>query len=59
MAHALAELLDADALRNRLGENAARIARAEYDAEQQCDTYLQWYRTLTHSGVAVQGVEAE
>lgn len=46
MAGALAHLLADEPLRRRLGHNAARVARADHDAELQCDAYLRWYRAL-------------
>jgi glycosyltransferase involved in cell wall biosynthesis len=43
---AIATLLTNEPLRLQLGRNAARIARAEYDIERQCDSYLDWYRSI-------------
>jgi glycosyltransferase involved in cell wall biosynthesis len=44
MASGAAALLENPALRHRLGLNAARRAALCYDAERQCDAYLDWYR---------------
>lgn len=45
MADGVAALLENEALRHALGGNAARRAALCYDAERQCDAYLDWYRT--------------
>jgi glycosyltransferase involved in cell wall biosynthesis len=45
MADGAAALLENAALRHELGLNAARRAALCYDAERQCDAYLDWYRT--------------
>ena len=46
MAAAIAGLLADDQLRAQLGANAARVTERDYDAERQCDTYLEWYRRI-------------
>jgi glycosyltransferase involved in cell wall biosynthesis len=43
MAVATAALLDDDLLRARLGDNAARAARASYDVDRQLDETIAWY----------------
>lgn len=46
MARGIARLLEDEALRARLGDNAARDARLRFDAERQCDEYLRWFRSI-------------
>jgi glycosyltransferase involved in cell wall biosynthesis len=46
MAAAIVALLTDGALRSRLGRNAARIAAERFDAERQCDAYIDWYRAI-------------
>jgi glycosyltransferase involved in cell wall biosynthesis len=46
MGAAIAALLQDDSLRLQLGRNAARAAATEYDIERQCDTYIDWYRSI-------------
>lgn len=45
MAEAVVTLLSNDALRGRIGENAACDARGRFDVDLQVDRYLKWYRT--------------
>lgn len=46
LAKRIVQLLDDDALRQRLGEAAAATARERFDLVRQVDTYLHWYREL-------------
>ncbi len=46
MAIAIERLIDDDALRRRIGENAARDARRRFDLQRQVDSYLDWYESL-------------
>jgi glycosyltransferase involved in cell wall biosynthesis len=46
MAETIVALLTDDALRRRLGENAARDARERFDLWRQVETYLKWYKEL-------------
>jgi glycosyltransferase involved in cell wall biosynthesis len=46
MGAAIAALLQDDPLRLQLGRNAARAAATEYDIKRQCDTYIDWYRSI-------------
>ncbi len=43
MAAGIERLMNDDALRGRIGENAARDARERFDLERQVDSYLKWY----------------
>jgi glycosyltransferase involved in cell wall biosynthesis len=52
MARATATLLEQGPLRRTLGANAARRAARLYDAERQCDAYLDWYRASIVSATA-------
>jgi glycosyltransferase involved in cell wall biosynthesis len=56
MAGAVAALLENIALRQTLGRNAVNRATRCYDAERQCDTYLDWYRTEIRSGTTASGL---
>ena len=46
MAAAILRLLGDDALRRRLGENAAKDAQRRFDLRRQVRDYLQWYEDL-------------
>ncbi len=46
LAQRIVQLLDDDALRQRLGGAAAANAKERFDLVHQVDTYLQWYREL-------------
>ena len=46
MGAAIAVVLRDEPLRLQLGRNAARTAAREYDAEQQCAVYLDWYHHI-------------
>jgi glycosyltransferase involved in cell wall biosynthesis len=46
MGHVIAELLEHEPLRLRLGDNAARDARRRFDVRIRCGEYLTWYRAL-------------
>jgi glycosyltransferase involved in cell wall biosynthesis len=46
MAIALARLLADAALRQQLGDSAARDAARRFDLRRQCDVYLDWYRSI-------------
>jgi glycosyltransferase involved in cell wall biosynthesis len=46
LARGIERLLADDALRRRLGDNAARDARARFDLRRQVDDYLAWYEEL-------------
>jgi glycosyltransferase involved in cell wall biosynthesis len=50
MASATAALLDDGELRRTMGANAARRAARRFDAERQCEAYLDWYRAVVSSG---------
>ena len=53
MARGIERLLEADLLRRRMSENAAKDARERFDLERQVDDYLQWYEELAqHAGAA-------
>jgi glycosyltransferase involved in cell wall biosynthesis len=49
MAAAILTLLTDDALRQRLGDNAAQDARERFDLNHQVTTYLAWYREIIKS----------
>jgi glycosyltransferase involved in cell wall biosynthesis len=62
MALGITRLLNDDAVRHRMGENAAKDARERFDLQRQADRYLQWYRKLlspaaryTHGAVGLSG----
>ena len=46
MADGIRRLLTDDALRLRLGENAAKDAAMRFDLRRQVNDYLQWYRQV-------------
>lgn len=46
MARGIERLMNDDALRRRLAENAARDARNRFDLERQVDSYLNWYSRI-------------
>ena len=46
MAEAIISLLTDEALRTRLGGNAAQDARKRFGLSQQVDAYLEWYRAI-------------
>ena len=46
MADAIVALLTNEALRWRLGENAAKDARQRFDLQRQVDDYLTWYQKI-------------
>ena len=48
MARAIVDLVGNPALRRRLGENAARDARARFDVDRQIDAYLGWFEEIRH-----------
>ncbi len=48
MAIGIERLIDDEALRRRIGENAARDARKRFDLQRQVDSYLDWYESLLH-----------
>lgn len=50
MAEAAASLVDDETLRSALGFSAARRAANCFDADRQCDAYLDWYRAAIGSG---------
>jgi glycosyltransferase involved in cell wall biosynthesis len=47
---ALALLIGNTELRRTLGANAAARARRDYGGDDQCDAYLEWYRSLQPAG---------
>jgi glycosyltransferase involved in cell wall biosynthesis len=46
MAARIQQILDSPPLAHQLGENARRVAIAEYDQERQMDRYLEWYEEI-------------
>ena len=46
MAEAIITLLTDDALRMRLGRNAAKDAQRRFDLDRQVDDYLTWYQAI-------------
>jgi glycosyltransferase involved in cell wall biosynthesis len=46
MGQSIAGLLEDDTLRAQLGNNGARYVQLRFDAEHQCNAYLEWYRTI-------------
>lgn len=49
MAEATIALLTDDALRMRLGRNAAEDAQRRFDLNRQVEEYLEWYHKLSGS----------
>jgi len=52
MARGIERLLEADLLRRRMSENAAKDARERFDLQRQVDDYLQWYEQLAQRAAA-------
>lgn len=50
MAAAIVHVMRDDALRRRLGENAAAAARARFDLSRQTNDFLEWYEQIRASG---------
>lgn len=59
LATRLVQVLSNDALKQRMGLEAAESARHRFDLQRQIDTYLQWYRQLieehVHDGFSESG----
>jgi glycosyltransferase involved in cell wall biosynthesis len=49
MTAAIVSLLERPHLRESIGRNAAARATAHYDRDRQCDTYLEWYRSMLNA----------
>lgn len=58
MSDAAAALLDRDAIRTRLGDNAARDAASRFTLDRQVEAYLEWYRELVGAGTGVERAAA-
>jgi glycosyltransferase involved in cell wall biosynthesis len=50
LASRLVQVLSDDALRQRMGIQAAKVARRRFDLRRQVDAYLEWYAKLVSGG---------
>jgi len=58
MAFAIEQLLSDDAVRRRLGENAAIDAAMRFDLQGQVDGFLAWYQEIVNESAATFSNEA-